>query len=73
MAVLRLVCGLFYGSIRDYFGTLFMVSLWAVLWLNWRLIFRSKKREIGLISFMKIVAPSENLMLGFLITKIGPL
>ena len=30
MTVLWLVCGLFYGSIRDCFGTFFMVVLWLV-------------------------------------------
>ena len=54
MIVLWLV---FYGC--------FMAGLWAVLWLNWGLIFGPKNREIGLVSFMEIVAASEKLMLGF--------
>ena len=34
MDVLWLVCGMFYGLIRDWFVPCFMAGLWTVLWLE---------------------------------------
>ena len=65
MASLWAVLWLNWGLFWDPFHGCFMAGLWAILWLNWGLIFEPKKREIGLVSFIEIVAASENLILGF--------
>ena len=65
MASLWDVLWLNWGLFWDPFHGCFIAGLWAILWLIWGLFFRQKKREIELVSFMKIVVTSENLMLGF--------
>ena len=65
MAGLWTILWLNWGLFWDPFHGCFMACLWVVLWLNWGLIFGQKKREIGLVSFMEIVATSKNLKLGF--------